>query len=121
MNAEHKGAYTYRDLNRVEEAVEYVAMMLQENSYFVEAPQTRRWSVADKPNETDFKRYLDNIALLRNAAPVFKTTPQVPQSVDGLDVHTANDIEKILLDIERVINGIIESWFFLDEMYSSEV
>ena len=77
--------------------------------------------MAGKPNQSDLKRYIDNVALLRNAVTVFESTPEVPLSMTGLTTSAANDIEQILLDIERVLDAIVESWFFSGDLYSAEV
>ena len=121
LDVNHKGAYTYRDLNRVEDAVLYVAQQLQEAGYLSVIPETRSWAVSDKPNVDDFKRYLDNIAVIRSVLPVWESTPEVPTSMNGFDVAKANALEKILVDVELILEYIKLSWFYLGDVYSSEV
>lgn len=121
LNADNKGAYTYRDLNRVEEAVLYVAERLKENGYLVDIPVTRSWMTADKPNAKDFERYLSNVALIRNAIPVWANTPDAPTDMNGFDINKANALERILADVDRILNNIRDSWFYLGDLYLAEV
>lgn len=121
LDVTHKGAYTYRDLNRVEEAVMYVAERLQEAGYLQDIPTTVTWAVGDKPNADDFKRYLGNVAMIRNALPVWESTPAAPTSINGFDVAKANALEKILVDVELILEYIPLAWFYLDDVYSAEV
>jgi len=116
-----KGAYNYTDLNRVEEAVAYVAGRLNEFGYLSPLPVTRSWSAEDVPTERDFVRYFGNVALLRQSIAVWASTPQVPSSVDGFDVTQANALEQILVDVDQVLNHIKDAWFFLGDLYSAEV
>ena len=121
LDATHKGAYTYRDMNRVEDAVQYVAQRLQEAGYLRSLPITRTWSVEEKPNAEDFKRYFDNVEMIRNSIPVWATTPAAPSGVSGFDVKQANALEQILLDVELILEYIPLAWFYLDDVYSAEV
>jgi hypothetical protein len=121
LDVTHKGAYTYRDLNRVEAAVMYVAERLQEAGYLQDLPTTATWAVGDKPNADDFKRYLGNVAMIRNALPIWESTPYAPTSMSGFDFTKANALEKILVDVELILEYIKLTWFYLGEVYSAEV
>lgn len=121
LNVQQKGAYTYTDLNRVEDAVLYVAERLLEYGYLTKLPTTRAWTVADKPNVEDFDRCLDNVAALRNTIAVWGHTPDVPSSMDGFDVSKANALEQILVDVDQILNYMKDSWFYLGDLYLAEV
>lgn len=121
LDALHKGAYTYRDLNRVEDAVQYVADRLHEFGYLPVIPFTQSWSVEDKPNEQDFIRYFANVAMLRNAITVWGSTPAAPDGVNGFDVDKANALEQILVDVDQILNHIQASWFYSGDLFSGEV
>jgi hypothetical protein len=116
-----RGSYNYTDLNRVEEAVLYVAERLKEYGYLPVVPFTRSWSVSDKPNRSDFVRYFSNVDALRNAIAVWGNTPEVPNSAEGFDVNRANALEKILVDVDRIVNNMANSWFYSGDLYLSEV
>lgn len=117
----NKGAYTYRDLNRVEDAVQYVATRLSDYGYLQAVPDIRVWAVEDKPSENDFARYFANVAMIRNAIAVWETTPAAPSSVVGFDTSKANALEQILIDVDQILNLISDAWFFSGDIYSAEV
>ncbi len=117
----NKGAYTYRDLNRVEDAVQYVATRLREFGYLKNTPTVRYWGVEDKPNANDFARYFTNVAMLRDAIAVWETTPEAPRSVVGFDTSKANALERILVDVDQILDLIFGAWFFSGDTYSGEV
>lgn len=116
-----KGAYTCEDLNRVEAAVQYVANRLKEFGYDLAIRPVETWAVEDKPNKEDFDRYFWNIAQIRSAITVFKSTPETPNSVIGFDVNKANALEQILVDVDLVLDKIQAAWFFLGDVYFGEV
>jgi hypothetical protein len=116
-----KGAYNYMDLNRVEEAVAYVAGRLKEYGYLPSLPLTRLWSREDIPNERDLARYFRNVLTLRNAIAVWANTPEAPSSINGFDAKKANDLEQILLDIDQIVNFMKDTWFYSGDLYSGEV
>ena len=121
LNAIQKGAYTYKDLNRVEEAVLYVAERLRGSGYIMSLPVIESWSVEEKPNVDDFKRYFGNIAMLRNAITVWQNTPEAPNSVEGFDYSAANALEQILVDVDQILTRISQVWFYSGDLYSAEV
>lgn len=121
LDARQKGAYNYTDLNRVEEAVTYVAGRLKEYGYLVHMPITRSWTAEDIPRESDLSRYFSNIATLRNSIAVWKSTPEVPNGIDGFDINKANALEQILVDVDLVLTRISQAWFYLGDLYSAEV
>ena len=121
LNEINKGAYTYRDLNRVEEAVLYVSARLKECGYLELLPVVESWSVEDKPNVKDFERYLGNVARIRNAIAVWASTPNAPTSMVGFDYNKANALEQILVDVDQILNLIKGAWFFSGDLYSAEV
>lgn len=121
LNEIQKGAYTYRDLNRVEEAMHYVAERLREFGYLSFVPVIENWSVTDKPNVEDFARYFGNVKTLRDSIAVWDSTPEAPNSIAGFDFNKANALEQILVDINQILTHISQSWLFSDDIYSGEV
>ena len=116
-----KGAYNFEDLNRVESAVVFIAKRLTESGYFV-APEVKlSWNVEDHPTKADMTRYLGNIALLRSMLPLYKTTPKAPTISKNLDYLAANDIEKILSDLDRQIAAINQSWYYAGDVFTGEI
>lgn len=106
-----KGAYNYTDLNRVESAVAAIASMMG-----VSVETVTTWSAADVPTESDAARFLANIRKLRTVCQGLSNTPATPSSMYRMTYVTANNIEKILTDIETVIY----SWARCGELYCGE-
>ena len=57
------------------------------------------------------------------------TTPDTPARIvassvgatDGLTWSGANDIERILLDVEQLINNMAAAWYYSGDLYAGEV
>lgn len=109
--ASMKGAYDYTDLNRVENAVAAIASMLG-----VSVETVTTWSPADLPTEANTARFLANIRKLRTVCQGLSNTPTTPSNMHRMTYVTANNIEKILADIETVIY----SWTRCGELYCGE-
>lgn len=116
-----KGAYNATDLNRVGNAVTYVAGRLEEAGYAPDIDPKINWTVSDIPTESQMETYLDNVRALRSAFTVPDSVPQVPADMDGLTYQEANDIERIILAIDALITNMMDAWFYSNEVYSGEV
>ena len=116
-----RGSYNYTDLNRVEDAVSYVAERLKEFGYLLYVPVTRFWTSEDIPTENDLGQYFNNVAMLRRAVTVWASTPVAPSSIDGFGANEANALEQILIDVDLVLTRISQSWFYSSDLYSAEV
>ena len=116
-----KGAYNYTDLNRVEEAVSYVAEKLRERGYRVDISVAKVWTTDTLPTMADMNRYLENVRAVRNAFATLSTTPQVPTGIEGFTYKEANDIEQIIFDVNQLLENMISVWFFSGDLYSGEV
>ena len=121
LEVQQKGAYNYTDLNRVEEAVAYVALRLKEYGYLQHMPITRSWTVEDIPRESDLTRYLNNVATLRRAIAVWASTPAAPSGIAGFGVNEANALEQILIDVDQILTRISQAWFYSGDLYAAEV
>jgi hypothetical protein len=116
-----KGAYNYVDMNRVESAVEFIANELTEAGYYVAPEVKKNWTVKDHPTKDDMVRYYDNVELLRSILPVYSTTPKTPTLSKKMDYQVANNIEQILSDVDRRINGIKQSWYYAGDVFAGEI
>ena len=116
-----KGAYNATDLNRVGNAVTYVAGRPEEAGYAPDIDPKIDWMVSDIPTESQMETYLDNLRALRSAFTVPDSVPQVPADMEGLTYQEANDIERIILAIDALITNIINAYFYSNEVYSGEV
>ena len=118
---EMKGAYNASDLNRVGLAVDYLTSRLRSCGISVATAPKTDWSVNDAPTISQMRKYLADVEALRSAIAVLPTTPEVPTDMDGLTYTEANDIEKILIDIDRLITNMTFAWFYSGDIYSGEV
>lgn len=116
-----KGSYNYTDLNRVGNAVTYVAGRLTDAGYFVPVSPKIDWTDSDIPKESDMQTYLEDVEILRGALTVIPETPEVPEDMEGLTYEEANDIERILLVVDDLITKMINSYFYSNEIFSGEV
>lgn len=120
-----KAAYNFQDLNRVENAVAYLAVILQvlppelkayaesldvawdsvfEGNYKPEDLNLETktdWSKEDAPTKKEMERYLHNVFMLRNALN-FSTDP-LPSSMNDLTWQGANAIEQALKRLDAAI------------------
>lgn len=116
-----KGAYNHVDMNRVEGAVEFIAQRLAELGHYVAPELKKTWAINDHPTKADMDRYFGNVALLRSVLPMYPTTPLPPTTQKKLDYLVANDIERILSDVDRRITGIKESWYYAGDVFAGEI
>lgn len=117
----NKGAYNYTDLNRVGAAVEYVAGRFQALGYNFFVSVKKGWSESDTPTASQMEVYRQNIATLRRQIAVMQSTPKTPETMRFLDYIKANDIERILLDLDTLLDKLTKSWYFSGELYAGEV
>ncbi len=117
-----KAYYNATDLNRVESSTEYISKLLKLYSYFHEDLELKKdWLMTDLPTESQMKRYLLNIKSLIDAFYLFPDSPTLPETMDNLDIYKANDIEKILNDLNTLIENMISQFYYCGEVYSEEV
>jgi hypothetical protein len=116
-----KGAYNASDLNRVGNAVVYVAGRLTKAGYLVPVSPKIDWTASDIPKESDMRTYLSDVDILRNALTVLPGTPEVPEDMERLTYKEANDIERILLAVDGLITKMINSYFYSNEIFCGEV
>lgn len=83
----------YTDLNRIEQACEYLAGILGVKI------TTKAWKMQDWRTGTEMERIRRNIIQLSEAFFVKKSTPAVPVEITYTSIYQANNIEKILADI----------------------
>lgn len=116
-----KGAYNASDLNRVGAAVAYVAGRLNGYGYAVTVSPKLDWTVSDIPTAGQMAAYLRDVAALRAALTVAADTPEVPENMDRLTWKEANDIEKILTDVDELLTRMAAAWFYSGDLYAGEV
>ena len=119
-NSNLKGSYNASDLNRVGNAMNYVAARFTESGYHPVISPRIDWTEDDIPRQSDMERYLADLTALRGVLSVLPTTPEVPEDMDGLTYQEANNIEQILLDIDRLLTNIFATWVYSGDVFSGE-
>lgn len=105
-----KGSYNATDLNRVGAAVAYVAAELSGIGYSVSVNPKTDWAETDIPTIAQMQTYLDDIGAIRAALSVPSGIPSVPDSMAQLNYTKANHIERILVEIDQLVQNIIASF-----------
>lgn len=112
--------YNASDLNRVGDAVRYLAKRFTDYGYAVAVSPKADWSESDTPTTGQMETYRLNIAHLRAAIAVMAATPETPETMRFLDYLKANDIERILQDLNTLITNMEQAWFFSGDLYAGE-
>lgn len=117
-----KGMYTHNDLNRVESAVQVLSERLTELGYLNDLIEVKTdWTYSDEINRGVMERYYYNVATLRKNSSIYRDTPEAPNLNQNLNYERANNIEKILADIDEITLLIPKSWNYVGEVMSGEV
>lgn len=99
------GYYNASDLNRVAEAMQYVSDRLHAAGYTVPITSKTTWQIGDMPTESELATYVAEVTALRNALAL--VTPPAPEDMDDLTVAAANNIERILLDVDAWLTSLL--------------
>lgn len=115
-----KGAYNASDLNRVGEACEYVAERLNTIGGFdILVTAKQDWQTDGIPTPADTETYLADISAIRAAYAVI--APQTPGDMENLTFTEANDIEKILISVDELLERVIASFVYSNQTFSGIV
>lgn len=121
VNQTDKGFYNASDLNRVGAAVQYVAERFAAQGYAVTVHTKTDWLASDIPTASELETYRQNIAALRALLAVMPATPETPDSMAGLTYTEANDIERILLDLDSLLTNAAAACYQSGELFAGEV
>lgn len=127
-----KGMYNYTDLNRVETAVDYVAdELVQADTDIRQYAEDldvawddvfavpydpadysltvkTDWAETDIPSATEMARYISNLKLIQAAIPN-ASTAWIPDSMNMINWENANDIERLLIDVDTAVALLVEN------------
>ena len=116
-----KGAYNASDLNRVGAAVTRITERLASAGIYIATVGKSDWTEEDYNNVEALDYYLRDISLVRGAIAVTSDTPPVPDDLQGLYWWEANNIEKILEDVDYLITNMMQAWYYSGDLYAGEV
>lgn len=120
-NMNMKGAYNASDLNRVGMAVNRITERLASAGIHISTVGKSDWAEEDYNNAEALDYYLKDISLVRGAIAVMSSTPPVPVDLQGLTWWEANNIEKILEDVDYLITNMMQAWYYSGDLYAGEV
>jgi hypothetical protein len=100
-----KGTLTINTLNRIEERQEQLKNLFEEDFYFVANIENKSWSYTDFFLQEDFDRIISNLEKLKKAYLVYSDTPPIPDG-NYRQYRTINDVEKILHDLDTMLNDV---------------
>lgn len=108
ISAFERGTCTKTMLNRIETAQKTLAEDLNNLQYKISISNKTDWIYTDIFDNANYERLLNNLEKLKDAFFTYPTTPQTPSYMYGF--KEANDIEKILFDIEQLIKEMKENY-----------
>lgn len=103
-----KGAYDAIDMNRVAAAVSTLSGLLNAAGYKNEV-SAQNFAEGEDSTKEKYSVYLSNVQTLRDAIAVRVTTPELPAADAKLDYIGANNIEKILADLDELLGWMTYS------------
>lgn len=103
-----KGAYDAIDMNRVAAAVSTLSGLLNAAGYKNEV-SAQNFVEGEDSTDEKYSVYLSNVQTLRDAIAVRASTPELPAADAKLDYIGANNIEKILADLDELIGWMTYS------------
>jgi len=112
--------YTYTDLNRVGEAIQYLADLLNGYGYAVSINSKTDWAAGDIPRLAQATTYLANVQALIDTYHILPTTPNLPEDLEFLTWVEANDIEQILSDMKTLLENMIAAFRYCGDTYCGE-
>lgn len=114
-----KGTITYNTLNRIENKQEELKNLFNDMGYWNTPITNKVWGENDIFNVDEFQRIINNTNVLRQAFFVYKATPNTPPvSYHWQDM---NALEKILYDLDVMINNIKDNYKFCGEFECGEL
>ena len=98
--AVQRGAYNSEDLNRVGVAVRWLAGELERRGHIAGVPPETDWAQGGAPTAPQMEAYLAGVNTVREAQRL--EMPEVPETMRGLDIDGANQIEAALVAVDAV-------------------
>ena len=120
-NQTAKGFYNTADLNRVGNAVSIICASLRPIGIEIDLDPKVDWVMEDIPTRVQMEKYLADVRALQTILAEYRTPGTIPESMSGLTVVEANDIERVLDALYKAIENIMRSYRFYSGMTISGV
>ena len=101
-----KGCYDYIDRNRVGNAVNQIAAWMNDNGYRTSAQGVVNWTKRCLATRARSFKMLQAVDVLRRDFVTFCSSPSLPLTLDRMDFNDANDIERLLFDLQIMISWV---------------
>ena len=100
-----KGSYNASDLNRVGAACAELYALLIGAGYAVNGYVALRtnWADTARPTPAELAQYIGTVAAIKSALP---TSTLIPSTMRRLTVEGANNIERLLLEVEDILTRL---------------
>jgi len=101
----NKAFISNEDLNRIENAIKYIAYMLNDKGFRCVVNNKLNWKMMDKRSELEMERIRSNLEIIRTTFFAPNGTPNIPAAITYTSIYQANAIEQIIHDIGRLIES----------------
>lgn len=105
-----RGTLTINTLNRIEEKQAELKELFNDIGYWNVPILNKEWTKFGIFNGEDFKRIINNLDILKRAFFVYSSTPLTP--IATYNYQTINSIEKILFDLDLMVDDIQRRYKF---------
>ncbi len=99
-----RGFVTINTLNRIETAQDTLKGLLNEMGYYNMPILNKTWEKEQVFTKSDLERIVANLDVLRDAFFVYSDTPATPSA--KYHYSSFNDLEKIIYDLDVMINDV---------------
>lgn len=110
-------SYGASDLNRVYQAVLELMPLLKSTGYGVSLHTMSTWTQEDIPTLSQLTGYLENVRQIKEA---LAAQTRLPATMDRSQYTDWNNIERLLLEAETLIQNVIAGYLYCGETYSGE-
>lgn len=113
-----RGTIGIGTINRIGSKQKDLKNKMETHGYFVKNIETKIWDHNDIFDENDFLQLINNTILLRDAFFVYSNTPE--NVYLSYDYENINNLEKILVDIEKILDYMIANFRECGTFYSGD-
>jgi len=116
-----KGAYNYKDFNRLGEAISYLVEQMKKLDIHDSSIVPKvDWAMGDTPTQSQVRNLLSCLTKLRVKLSLPDNAPSVPNSLDKLTYQMANDMELLLWMIDQRITQTTAAFRYSGTMYCGQ-
>lgn len=116
-NRNSGASYGAEDLNRVYTAVQYLAAQLLAEGFGLALTAMPVWVQTDVPTLAQLTGYLQNVREIKEA---LSASTRLPATMDRSAYTDWNNIERLLLEAEELLQNMIAGYVYCGELYSGE-